>query len=169
LNIEILEQAVADNYEMLRNKQNNNDLRQKYEDAIKLWTESNKGDNRPEEPTYETEELKPYNTVLIKYAIVVDTLGQDRILNRQQREYTKKVVSIYRNFYESYEQTCLKDCVNILIHVNETSYIRDFELDLKTNKDKALENLFYISNYDNESKEEFIKYETLKITLLDSK
>jgi len=78
-------------------------------------------------------------------------------------------VSIYKNFYESFEQACLKECVNILIHVNETNFIRDFELDLKSNKDKALDNLYYISNYDNESKEEFIRYETLKITLLDSK
>lgn len=71
--------------EVNKRKIENEDKRLKYEESLRVFNET-KTTEKPEEPEYETEMLKPINKVNKKFAIVVDTLGQDRILKCEQRE-----------------------------------------------------------------------------------
>lgn len=83
--VESLEMAFSDLQEVNKRKIENEDKRIKYEDALRLFNETKTGD-KPEEPEYESEQLKPIHKINRKFVLVVDTLGQDRILKCEQRE-----------------------------------------------------------------------------------
>lgn len=74
------------------------------------------------------------------FAIVVDTLGQDRILTFNQRAYIFKIIKHMKHNLESSEKFCLDELVQ-LVTDQDTNMIKEFDSDYKNAKDKWVERL----------------------------
>jgi len=152
--IESLENAFIDMQEVNKRKAENEDKRLKYEESLRVFNET-KATDKPEEPEYETEQLKPINKVTKKYVIVVDTLGQDRILKCEQREYIRRVLRVYKKHTEKSEEEHLADCCEMLLSQTEVGLQKEFETECKVFREKVVAELSGELFYENEVKESF--------------
>jgi len=71
--------------DLMKIKSINEEIKQKYDESVKSWLDSKQGD-KPDDPIYETEKIKPFAKTTRKMALVIDSLGQDRIFTSTQRE-----------------------------------------------------------------------------------
>ena len=126
--------------EVNKRKIENEDKRLKYEESLRVFNET-KTTEKPEEPEYETEMLKPINKVNKKFAIVVDTLGQDRILKCEQREQIRRVLRVQKKHSEKSEEEHLAECCEILLQQTDVGIQKEFEADCKIFRDKVISEL----------------------------
>eukprot|EP00801_Mesodinium_rubrum_P001810 Mrub_01810.p1 GENE.Mrub_01810~~Mrub_01810.p1 ORF type:complete len:626 (-),score=171.68 Mrub_01810:86-1753(-) len=168
LMIESLENAFSDMQEVNKRKAENEDKKLKYEESLRVFNET-KATDKPEEPEYETEQLKPINKVTKKFVIVVDTLGQDRILKSEQREYIRRVLRVYKKHTEKSEEEHMAECCEILMNQTDAGLQKEFELECKAYREKVIAELSGELFYESEVKDYFYVYETLKNTLLSER
>lgn len=166
--VDSLDMSFSDLQELNKRKLENQDKRIKYEDALRLFNETKTGD-KPEEPEYESEQLKPIHKLNRKFVLVVDTLGQDRILKNEQREYIRRVLRVYKKHLEKSEEEHLGECCEILIQQTDTGIQKEFEADCKIFREKVILELAPEIHYENEVKDYFYTYETIKNTLLSER
>jgi len=64
-------------------------------------------------------------------ALVIDSLGQDRMFTSSQREYIRRVVRIYKKYFEKAEENHLSECCNILVQQSDMQIKKEFDNDFK--------------------------------------
>lgn len=127
--------------------------------------ENPQGD-RPEEPRFEEIIESPKNYIIKNYAVVVDTMGQERLLTLAQRKYIFKIVKHLKKNVEDSENHLLNEIVQYVTDCDPNAN-KDFDMDYKQAKDKWLERLEL--PYSEEGRDAFIRWEAHRDAVLDTK
>jgi len=81
---------------------------------LRDWEENQQGD-MPERPSFEEIKIKQKTFHTKHYAVVLDTLGQDRMFTKKQRLYTQNIVRKLKFNTEELEKRQLDDIVHLVV------------------------------------------------------
>jgi len=136
--IKNIDESIVETKHMNEKRHAYEEARRQYETTYKEWEDNGKQGDEPEEPHAEKLDKVTYNLTNVQYAIVVDTLGQDRTLTFNQRKYIFKIVKHMKNVHEFQENDGMANIVNLVLE-QDPQLLKDFESDYKNNKDRVLD------------------------------
>lgn len=95
---------------------------------MREWEENQNQGDMPEKPQFEEIKEKPKTFSTKHFAVVLDTLGQDRMFTKKQRIYVQNIVKKLKNNTEELEKRQLDDIVHLVVE-QDINMSKEFEND----------------------------------------
>lgn len=120
--------AIADYKFVNERKMKMEEEKRNYELQLREWEENQNQGDMPEKPQFEEIKEKPKTFHTKHFAVVLDTLGQDRMFTKKQRTYVQNIVKKLKNNTEELEKRQLDDIVHLVVE-QDINMSKEFEND----------------------------------------
>lgn len=131
---------------------------------MRNWEESGSGD-KPKRPNMEDLKKPDWFYTTNSVCLVIDTLGQERMLTFKEKKYAFSILKEVKHKFEAFQERQIEILMTVIDELDDKSFMKDFNLLVKEKKDEVTETI--ILPYSDEDKETFLRFEGTRHALID--
>jgi len=97
--------------------------------------------------------------------LVIDTLGQERMLSFKEKKYAFAIMKEVKEKFEAFQERQIEVLMTVIDELDDKSFMKDFIALVKEKRDEVAETI--VLPYAEDDKEVFLKFESTRHALVD--